>query len=131
MHCVATSQRTGRQCGRHVRPGDRFCFIHAENGRRGRSAAGTGVTPRSMEEVAIDLERLARARGMGDEILLLRAQIRRASEEGDWEAMRRGIETLAKALRVEHFVEGESSESLSGALSRVLEEVGNELGMTL
>ncbi len=70
-------------------------------------------------------------RGVGDEITLLRRQIREADQTGDSEGVRRGIETLLKALRVQHVLAGRSAESLADSLAKVLEEVGNELGMPL
>jgi hypothetical protein len=69
--------------------------------------------------------------GVSDEIALLRRQIREAANAGDWESVRRGIDTLCKALRIQHVLTGRAAEGLSGSLAHVLEEVGVELGIPL
>jgi len=84
-----------------------------------------------LEEGALEMEVAAALRGVEDEIAVLRMLIRKVAREGDVEATRRGIETLCRALKVQYALEGRSAEGLAGSLARVLDEVGNELGMAL
>jgi hypothetical protein len=64
------------------------------------------------------------------ELELLRVLIRRGVAAGDnLETVSRSIARLAQALRVQHVVRGRAARSLDEALARVLEEVGNELGL--
>jgi len=84
-----------------------------------------------LDEGALEMEVAAALRGVEDEIAVLRMLIRRVAREGDVEATRRGIETLCKALKVQYALEGRSAEGLAGSLARVLDELGNELGMAL
>lgn len=135
MQCTATAKSTGQRCGRAARQGSRYCRYHQE-GERGRppGEVATGGEASSCSAFPYEEPRApesAVSHGMDGEIVLLRRRIREAADEGDWEAMRRGIETLCKVLKVQYVLAGRSSESLAGSLSRVLEEVGNELGMTL
>ena len=131
MRCAAISKRTGDRCGRLVSPGDKFCCYHAKRSQRLEALEILGAKPLLLREGSPELEPLALLRGVDGEILLLRAQIRRAAAEGDREYARRGIETLCKVLKVQYVLAGRSSEGLADSISRVLEEVGNELGMTL
>ncbi|MGI5836930.1 MAG: hypothetical protein ACOX87_10675, partial [Chloroflexota bacterium] len=86
---------------------------------------------KALDEGAWDLEVAAAMRGVSDEIALLRMLIRKAIREGDAEATRKGIETLCRALKLQYALEGRSAEGLASSLARVLDEVGNELGITL
>ncbi len=107
MRCEAVARTTKRRCARGAMPGSRFCRYH--------QGATSAVEPL----------------GVQDEIALLKSHIRKAVEAGDEVAMRKGIETLCKAVRIQYVLGGRSAESLAGSLSKVLEEVGNELGITL
>ncbi len=144
MQCAAVARRSGRRCGQRAIPGGQYCRYHrADAETRGggaREAVGRGGGEKApegsfyggvLEEGPGEMELAAALRGVEDEIALLRTQIRKAAREGDVEATRRGIETLCRALKVQYAMEGRSAEGLAGSLARVLEEVGNELGMTL
>lgn len=78
-----------------------------------------------------DLAAAAGLEGLAGEIAMLRLLIRREAEAGDVEAARRGVETLCRALKVQHALEGRPADSLAGAVARVLDEIGNELGVRL
>ena len=135
MRCTATAKSTGQRCGRVALQGSRYCRYH-EAKERGRPPGEEATGSESFSRSAFPPEESeapgsAAPRAMDGEIALLRRRIREAADEGDWEAMRRGIETLCKVLKVQYVLVGRSSESLAGSLSRVLEEVGNELGITL
>jgi hypothetical protein len=129
MRCTATAVRTGERCGRTAQPGSRYCHYHRGDGQDKPESEDSRRSGLPREDPPVP--ETADPRGMDGEIVLLRKRIREAADEGDWEAMRKGIETLCKVLKVQYVLEGRSAESLAGSLSRVLEEVGNELGMTL
>src|SRR5450759_4024081 len=103
MRCAAIVKRTGKPCARGALSGSRFCGYH----RQGRF--------RVAGERSAEQERPS----FYSDVL----------EEGDLEATRRGIETLCRALKVQYALEGRSADGLAGSLARVLDEVGNELGM--
>lgn len=136
MRCAATAKRTGQRCGRKALPGGRYCRYH--QGHPG--APGRGETKRAdersfysdvLEGGALGLEVAAALRGVDDEIAVLRMLIRKVAREGDVEATRRAIDTLCRAIKVQYALEGRSAEGLARSLARVLDEVGNELGMAL
>ncbi len=144
MRCAAIAKSTGRPCGCSASAGSRYCRYHGGSGETGRP--GDGETRRRghrvresersfyadvLEEGALELEVAAALRGVEDEIAVLRMLIRRVAREGDVEATRKGIETLCRALKVQYALEGRSAEGLAGSLARVLDELGNELGMAL
>lgn len=160
MRCAAIAKRTGTQCRRYAEPGGRYCRHHrvsagtrAHGDQESRNSDDLETQRRVkempeivlrseadrehlfysdvLEEGAWELEVAAALRGVGDEIALLRMLIRKAIREGDTEATRRGIETLCRALKVQYALEGRSAEGLANSLARVLDEVGNELGMVL
>ncbi len=152
MRCAAIAKSTGRPCGCSASAGSRYCRYHGGGGETGRPGDGEtrrrggGETGRQghrvresersfyadvLEEGALELEVAAALRGVEDEIAVLRMLIRRVAREGDVEATRKGIETLCRALKVQYALEGRSAEGLAGSLARVLDELGNELGMAL
>lgn len=147
MRCAAIARSTGRQCGRSAAAGSRFCRYHAGGGareldtrapapdcsreRRRTVGGGRSFYADVLDEGALEMEVAAALRGVEDEIAVLRMLIRRVAREGDVEATRRGIETLCKALKVQYALEGRSADGLAGSLARVLDELGNELGMAL
>ena len=136
MRCAAIAKSTGRPCGCSASAGSRYCRYHGGGGETGRQGHRVRESERSfyadvLEEGALELEVAAALRGVEDEIAVLRMLIRRVARKGDVEATRKGIETLCRALRVQYALEGRSAEGLAGSLARVLDELGNELGMAL
>ncbi|MHB0870819.1 MAG: hypothetical protein ACYC5J_15410 [Chloroflexota bacterium] len=133
MQCAATVKGTKRRCRQMALPGGDYCWVHAraEAGRRGEQGAERSFYSDALDEVELGLEVATALRGVGDEIAVLRVLIRKVAREGDLEATRRGIETLCRALKVQYALEGRSAEGLAGSVARVLDEVGNELGMAL
>lgn len=144
MRCAAIAKSTGRPCGCSASAGSRYCRYHGGGGTTGRrgdgETGGRGQRVREsersfyadvLEEGALELEVAAALRGVEDEIAVLRMLIRRVARKGDVEATRKGIETLCRALKVQYALEGRSAEGLAGSLARVLDELGNELGMAL
>ena len=131
MQCMAIAVDSRERCKRRVRPGTRYCTYHGPAGHGQARGDQTEEGDSPLRALVPAQGEGAQARGVGDEIVLLRSQIREAFEQGDTESVRRGIDTLCKALRVQHVLDGRSAESLSGSIARVLEEVGAELGVTL
>jgi hypothetical protein len=128
MRCVATAKRTGLRCGRSALPGSRYCRYH---GPKGRERGLEGPFYAAPDDEALNLEVASAVRGVDDEIALLRMLIRKVARQGDVEATRRTIDTLCRALKVRYALEGRSAEGLAGSLARVLDEIGNEMGMTI
>ena len=85
----------------------------------------------ALDEGELGLEIAAALRGVDDEIAVLRMLIRKVAREGDVEATRKAIETLCRALKVQYALEGRAADGLARSLAKVLNEVGNELGMAL
>ena len=109
--------------------------VHAERA----GPARTLETPRQAEFYArsltqADCEDLIQAvglEGVDAEITVLRVLIKQDLSEGRVAEARRGIETLCRTLKVQYALDDRSTDNLSQALARVLDEIGNELGMTL
>ena len=135
MRCEAIVKSTGERCGRKTHSGSRFCGYHRRKPEKyGGVEADQELSPfytTALEDEAMELEVAAALRGVDDEIAVLRMLIRKAVKEGDAEATRKGIETLCRALKVQYALDGRSAEGLAGSLAKVLDEVGNELGMSL
>ncbi|HEX9015930.1 MAG TPA: hypothetical protein VF960_08040 [Chloroflexota bacterium] len=132
MRCAAVASSTRSRCGRHARPGSRFCALH--EGSRVSVPEVLSDESRSLvrrNAVIAALDRIPEEVGVDGEIALLRRQIREAADADDWKSMWRGIDTLCKALRVQHVLVGRSADNLAGSLARVLEEIGNEIGVAL
>jgi hypothetical protein len=132
MQCTAVSVRTRKRCRLPALAGYRYCRHH-RNALRPQEqwmpAEGDAVQPD--QEVPAIPDALVERQGVSDEIGLLRHQIRQSYQAGDAEAVRRGIDTLCKALRIQHVLEGRSGEGISSSIAHVLDEIGAELGMPL
>ncbi|MCL5074201.1 MAG: hypothetical protein M1136_00905 [Chloroflexi bacterium] len=69
---------------------------------------------------------------LADEIALLKVLIRRAlAEEPDLKMVRAAVDTLCRALKVQYALRGKAARNLEEALAKALDEIGNELGMSL
>ena len=78
-----------------------------------------------------DLVQAAGLEGVDAEIAVLRVLIKQDLSEGRMVEARRDIEALCRTLKVQYALDDRSTDNLSQALARVLDEIGNELGMTL
>ncbi len=129
VQCAAVAIRSGVRCLRKAGPGGRYCRTHLR-ARVGdveeefHAAADVAIQPLA---TALSPEDPPEGIGIAEEIAMLRRQIREAEQMGDTEGARRGIETLIRAVKVQRVIAGQSEDSLSSALSKVLEEVGAEL----
>ena len=101
----------------------------------GRAAPNRKTWRRFYEDLFSADERAALADAvtssdLDQEVALLRVLIRRGVAEGvDLETLSRSLGRLGQLLRVQRVIQGEAAKSLDEALGRVLEEIGNELGV--
>lgn len=133
--CTAVAQATGQRCRRRAASGAELCPQHAVlqakdtgQGPRRRGDYGNFLAP---EELA-QMEAAAGQMTIDGEIALLRVLIRRALKEGQPLAVvAKGVDALGRALKVEYGLKGRAAKGLEEALARALDEIGQELGMTL
>jgi len=83
------------------------------------------------EDEYLALAKAAGLEGIHQEITLLRVLIRRHASAGEMEKARRAIESLCKALKVQYSLSDRATDNLAHSLARVLDEIGNEIGMAL
>ncbi len=83
------------------------------------------------EDDCRDLARAAALEGVDAEVAVLRIMIKQDLSQGRLAEARRGIEALCRTLKVQYALDDRSANNLSRALARVLDEIGNELGMAL
>ena len=103
----------------------------APRARRTGLAGSDGPEP----VLHLDLTAVAGAAGLGHEVSLLRAAIRRLADEEDASPhvktlaeLRHQVEALCTALKTQHALDGRGND-LSADLARALEELGDELGV--
>jgi len=84
------------------------------------------------EDERQDLEVAAQIAGLDQEIALLRVKLKRAAKRqpNNLAVILKALDTLAKALVARHRITGDASKSLDDAMSRVITEITNELGVT-
>ena len=97
----------------------------------------TGPRRAVPEALALDSAPVADVEGIKEEIALLRAAIRRLAGDGDVAGqvkalaeLRHQIDTLCTALKTQRALAGPDSDAVSATLARVLEELGDELGVS-
>jgi hypothetical protein len=78
-----------------------------------------------------DLAQAAALEGVDAEIAVLRVMIQQDLSRGKLTEARRDIDALCRTLKVQYALDDRSTDNLSQALARVLDEIGNELGMAL
>ena len=66
---------------------------------------------------------------MDSEIAIVRVMVRRCVAAGEVEAARRGVETLARLLRAQHELDESGAQNVASNLDRVLDRIGEELGL--
>jgi hypothetical protein len=105
------------------------------DGRNDRASSNRRTLWRLYEDLFSADERAALADAVASsdleqEVALLRVLIRRGVAEGvDLETLSRSLGRLAQMLRVQRVIQGQAAKSLDEALGRVLEEIGNEMGI--
>lgn len=139
--CTAVAQATGQRCRRRAASGAELCSRHvlpqkdagqgprpSAEGPRRRGDYGNYLAP----EESAQMEAAAGQMTIDGEIALLRVLIRRALKEGQPLAVvAKGVDALGRALKVEYGLKGRAAKGLEEALARALDEIGQELGMTL
>ncbi|MGE3272412.1 MAG: hypothetical protein AB7P40_26930 [Chloroflexota bacterium] len=110
----------------------------------GPAAGPSRAAPRARRKVAriastlaLDLEAVADVDGLAQEVALLRASIRRLarpdSEAGEHvkvlAELRHQVEALCTALKTQLVLEGNGGDARAAELARVLDELGDELGV--
>ncbi len=128
MECTATLS-SGRPCRRQAAADSKLCSFHHKVELRRQARAPALLHLSDAEEEA--LATAARLQGVDAEIAALRILIRRKFHLGDIEATRRGLDTLCRSLKVRHELDQASAERLTTTLERVLDTLGEELGVAL
>ena len=78
-----------------------------------------------------DLAEAAELEGVAAEIAVLRVLIKQDLAHGNLAEARRDIDTLCRTLKVQYALDERSADTLAQSISRVLDELGEELGVTL
>ena len=91
---------------------------------------------RPMSKLVLDLGAVADAEGLAQEVAVLRASIRQLANNGDMDVhvkvlaeLRHQIEALCRALKTQQSLEGPEGNSRVAEMRRVLEELGDDLGV--
>ena len=77
------------------------------------------------------LAEAAELEGVDAEIAVLRIFIRRFVTSGELDKARRGIESLCRTLKARHDLDDHSAGQLASSLERVLDSLGDEMGVSL
>ena len=112
----------------------------ARRGRRRRARPSDSSARPTRQEIGeplrLDPAAVANVEGLEEEVALLRAAIRRLADDGDVAGhvktlveLRLQIAALCTALKTQRALSGGEADAISAALARVLEELGNEVGV--
>ena len=128
MNCQA-STRSGRQCRRSAAAGASVCTRHsrAAEVQAERSFYGRRLDPDQIRALgdAASLE------GVDAELAIMRVLVRSIISEGDVDAARRAVDTVARLVKIKHDLNATRGEQLSTSLDRVLDTLAQELGAPL
>ena len=127
MRCAATL-KSGRPCHRPAQTSSSLCGIHAR--AEEREVARFYAEQLSPDERQA-LAEAAALEGVDAEIAVLRILIRRFVTSGDIDKTRRGIESLCRTLKARHDLDDRSADQLASSLERVLDSLGQEMGVSL
>jgi hypothetical protein len=106
-----------------------------------RKSKAPGTPPREsaarpVPKLVLDLKAVADVAGLEQEVAVLRASIRQLANDGDMAAhvkvlaeLRHQIEALCRALKTQQALEGHDGDERAVEMARVLEELGDELGV--
>ncbi len=88
------------------------------------------------KKLVLDLQAVADVDGLEQEVAVLRASIRQLANNDGVAAhvkvlaeLRHQIETLCRALKAQQSLEGHNGDARAAEMTRVLEELGDELGV--
>lgn len=140
VQCKATT-RKGTRCRRPAQADSDFCSLPQHGGRGlspgapagNRNAQRHGFYAKlfTADEIT-DLAAVAAAEGLDDEIALLRVRIRRAATGGaELNAISRACGRLTQMLKAQQVLSGETMDRFQTAMSEVLAELTEELGLSL
>jgi len=125
VRCLAIL-KSGRPCRNNARSPDDLCVLHA--GARERDGFyGKNLSPDAQQALAA----AGQLEGVDSEIAVLRVLIRQVFTLGDVEEARRSIDTLCRTLRAGHALDDRSAQQLQTSLDRVLDTLGEDLGISL
>jgi len=119
--------------------------------RTRRSVADGFYAEKFTSDELADLSSKANAGDLDDEIDLLKVVIRRklaekkakadsgaggqpedrTEKEVDFEAIRRFVDTLCRAVKIQYSLSGKGTDSMENAMGTTLTEIFNELGMSI
>jgi hypothetical protein len=107
-----------------------------------RKSKAPGTPPREsaarpVPKLVLDLKAVADVAGLEQEVAVLRASIRQLANNGDMAThvkvlaeLRHQIEALCRALKTQQALEGHDGDERAAEMARVLEELGDELGVS-
>jgi hypothetical protein len=108
----------------------------SEQRSRGRSGRSRAAVSEAVPKLVLDLKAVADVAGLEQEVAVLRASIRQLANDGDMAAhvkvlaeLRHQIEALCRALKTQQALEGHDGDERAVEMARVLEELGDELGV--
>lgn len=90
-----------------------------------------------MPKLVLDLKAVADVDGLEQEVAVLRASIRHLANNGDMAVhvkvlaeLRHQIEALCRVLKTQQSLAGHDGDARAAEMARVLEELGDELGVS-
>ncbi|HYU17451.1 MAG TPA: hypothetical protein VEQ11_02030 [Chloroflexota bacterium] len=109
----------------------------SQTNRSGRRGTSPRRAPSEIERLlSLDSAAIVDAEGLKYEVALLRAAIRRIATNGNLAdsvkvlaELRHQVETLCTALKTQHALDRRTADAVSAALARILEEIGDEIGV--
>jgi hypothetical protein len=109
----------------------------SEQRSRGRSGHSRAAVSEAVPKLVLDLKAVADVAGLEQEVAVLRASIRQLANNGDMAThvkvlaeLRHQIEALCRALKTQQALEGHDGDERAAEMARVLEELGDELGVS-
>ena len=103
----------------------------------GRARRTPTPEPEPAPKLVLDLKSVADVEGLAEEVAVLRASIRQLAQNGDMAVhvkvlaeLRHQIETLGRTLKTQQSLEEHDGGARAAELTRVLEELGDELGVS-
>ena len=105
-------------------------------GKSSQNQKEPGAVPCDRPKLVLDREAVADVDGLEQEIAVLRASIRQLASNGDMDVhvkvlaeLRHQIEALCRALKTQQSLDGPDGGGRAAEMRRVLEELGDDLGV--
>jgi hypothetical protein len=96
----------------------------------------SAASPSSLPALALDWAAVADVEGLGQEVAMLRASIRELVKNGDvtrhvkvLTELRHQVEALCTALKTQQALDSRDGDAHANEMARILEELGDELGV--